>query len=140
MKFKMLLIAIVLSLSGLLQARFTHLQLQICPPSAANVKAENCDNVKVDDSCRIETFMADSGDFKTSLDTFMQVQLKLPVTSHVRISGAVSSENENIVDGCIRPVRLFSYVQSGHGLIVHHDFQFKNPYGGARKIVWKSLY
>ena len=72
MPFKMLLVAMMLSLSGLLEARFTHLQLQICPPSAANVKAKKCDNVKVDDSCRIESYMADSGDFKTSIDTFMQ--------------------------------------------------------------------
>ena len=71
---------------------------------------------------------------KPALILLCKVQLKLPVSGHVRISGAVSSENENIVDGCIRPVRLFSYVQSGHGLIVHHDFQFKTLTVGHAKL------
>ena len=70
----------------------------------------------------VELYMADSGDFKTSLDPAIQNHLNLPVVSHVGISGAVSHEEEDVVKGYIRPVALYNrFTQKWHD--VTHEFK-----------------
>ena len=99
MKNVLYILAFVLGFCFTANAQFTHLKLEICKDSAGK-------------TCVIEVYMADSGDFKTSIDSYIQGQLKLPVVSHVNISGAVSHEREDIVSGYVRPVALFNTVAS----------------------------
>ena len=132
MKFKMLLIALVLSLSGLLEAEFTHLKLEVCTDATGN-------------KCVVQVYMADSGAFDTGINFQMQSELKLPVVGNVTVSGVVSSEKEDYVMGYIRPVALWNTVKrrwqnvkfelQKHKMTVSHSLLFGNPQQAAFGLV-----
>ena len=67
----------------------------------------------------------------------MQSELNLPVVGNIRVSGVVSSEDESIVDGYIRPVAFWNsqkkiwknveFAFQKHRLTVSKSLLFGNP-------------
>ena len=134
MKFMFMLLAFMLVICTSVQSHsyFTHLKLEVCTDATGK-------------KCVVQVYMADSGAFDTGINFQMQSELKLPVVGNVTVSGVVSSEKEDYVDGFIRPVALWNTVKrrwqnvqmklQKHKMTVSHSLLFGNPQQAAFGLV-----
>ena len=128
MKFMfMFLMAFMLSSCTSVQSNtdhFVHLKLEVCTDATGK-------------KCVVQVYIADTGAFDTGITFQMQSELKLPVVDNIRVSGVVSSEDESIVDGYIRPVALWNsqkrrwqnvkFEFQKHRLTVSKSLLFREP-------------
>ena len=129
MKFMFMLLAFMLVICTSVRSHantdhFVHLRLEVCTDATGK-------------KCVVQEYIADTGAFDTGITFRMQSELNLPVVGNIRVSGVVSSEDESIVDGYIRPVAFWNsqkkiwknveFAFQKHRLTVSKSLLFGNP-------------